>query len=235
MNVAWPLSSVGWSRPLERTDLRSRDRTIQYRVLCHSRTDGVLDLPGSVVGSTTDVRGVCIDDFIDWAHYPFFMSDPSPDGEHQPRVQFETSSEDVVTRGIVRGNHEVLADEKSREPPVGTGEDRHPTPVDYLLSSLVACQVSVLTQCLAKARVDEFHIAASADIDERVKPDLPEEMPQKSLVERIDVSVSLDVPAEYRTRAERCLEVYDQGCIVGQSIAAGIEYEPQTELTSASD
>lgn len=158
------------------------------------------------------------------------MSDGTQEAESIPRVQFETSAADPVTRGLVRGIHEVFSDEANHGPPVGTGEDRYPTPVDYLLSSLVACQISVLKQCLAKARVDEFQIKASADVADRVEFDLPEAMPQKSNVGRIEVRLSLTVPAEYESRASRCLEVYDQGCVVGQSIAAGIEYEPATEL-----
>jgi hypothetical protein len=34
----------------------------------------------------------------------------------------------------------------------------------------------------------------------------------------------------YEDRAQRCLDVYDTGCIVGQSLRAGIDYTPETSL-----
>lgn len=157
------------------------------------------------------------------------LSEDESEGK-TPRVQFKKTSDGIVARGVIRGVHEVFTDEYTHTPPVGTGDDVHPTPIDLLLSSLVACQLSVLSQTLDKARIDEFRIEGSADKKEEIDADIPEDIPDKSFIEHIDVDVTLEVPEKYEDRAKRCLEVYDQGCIVGQSIKAGIDYEPTTTL-----
>ncbi len=155
------------------------------------------------------------------------------DRSDEPRIRFEKSSADEFIEGTVRGKHTVLVDERDRGPPVGSGEDLHPTPVDYMLSSLVACQVAVLTQCLAKSRVEEFEIEATASVGRSGEGDVPDEMPENTAtrIEHVEVALDLTVPEEYESRADRCLEVYDRGCIVGQSFDAGVEYEPETSLS----
>lgn len=156
------------------------------------------------------------------------------DDASQPRVQLEKSAAEPFYEGLVRGEHTILGDERDKSPPVGSGEDHHPTPVDYLLWSLVACQAAVLSQCLAKARVEEFAISADADIDQAGAESVPEEMPThtEKRIETIKIDLQLEVPEEYESRASRCLEVYNQGCIVGQSLLAGIDYTPNVTFVS---
>lgn len=153
------------------------------------------------------------------------------------RVHFEKSSDGFFYIGTARETHQILVDERHKEPPVGSGKDLQPTPVDLMLASLLACQTAVLTQCLAKARIDQFQIEGSADIDDRSEEGVADEMPEHtgSRIEHVTVDVSLTVPPEFEERAGRCLEVYDQGCIVGQSMKAGIDYTPQTTLNTSSD
>jgi hypothetical protein len=50
-------------------------------------------------------------------------------------------------------------------------------------------------------------------------------------VKHIDIELELTVPEEYESRAQRCLDIYDQGCIVGQSYRAGVQYDPHVTLT----
>jgi organic hydroperoxide reductase OsmC/OhrA len=47
-------------------------------------------------------------------------------------------------------------------------------------------------------------------------------------ISHISVDLTLEVPGEYESRARRCLDVYDTGCVVGQSYRQGIEYTPST-------
>lgn len=49
-------------------------------------------------------------------------------------------------------------------------------------------------------------------------------------VSHVSVDLSLTVPAEFESRARRCLDVYDTGCVVGQSYRQGIQYTPRTSL-----
>lgn len=150
---------------------------------------------------------------------------PPKDGRFE-----KSSSEPGKTVGTVNAtgdSHRVVFDE-----PEPLGDDEHASPVAYMFSSLVACQLSVLAQCLEKSRVDEYEITADAEIDRRGRDEVAEEMPPHTAkrIEHIHIDIELEVPEEFQERAERCLEVYDKGCIVGQSFRAGIDYTPDTEL-----
>lgn len=150
-------------------------------------------------------------------------------------VRIETSNEDAVTRGLIRGSHEVILDE-STELEFG-GSDAGPSPVDLMLTSLVACQVSVLQQCFEKARIEEYDIEAEATIDQTGAGEIPEEMPLNTAkrVGHIVIDLDVSVPEEFEPRARRCLDVYDDGCIVGQSFRSGIDYDTVADLTVSTD
>ena len=153
---------------------------------------------------------------------------------HDHVVRLHHRSGERPVEGTIR-NHTVRVDD-SKTLEYG-GEDGAPSAVDYMVLGLLGCQLSALTQCLRKARIEEYEVAAEADLDDWRREDVSEELPE-NLVKRIDhLTVSLDVTVseEYEARAQRCLDVYDQGCIVGQSIRAGIEYTPETSLSIRSD
>jgi len=159
------------------------------------------------------------------------MSDSDSDGEDRT-AHLRKESDDYI-RGVLRDKHDIFFDEPE-DLPVGAGDDEYPSPVDYLLASLVGCQVSVLNQCLHKSRIEDFTIEADARIPpEAVGVDTTaEEMPNHTAnrIEHVEISLTVQVPEEYAKRAERCLEVYDEGCIVGRSFKAGINYTPTTSL-----
>jgi uncharacterized OsmC-like protein len=141
-----------------------------------------------------------------------------------------TSGSAYKTIGAVhadgRESHEIIFDE-----PDPRGDDDHPSPVMYLFASLVGCQMAVLCAALEKARIEDFRIKADAE-SERSLDEVAEEMPDGTAkrIEHIDIDLTLEVPKEYEDRAQRCLDVYDTGCIVGQSLRAGIDYTPETSL-----
>lgn len=147
------------------------------------------------------------------------------------RTVVTRSSDDDLATAIVRGRHEVQIDEPEWLP-MGIGNDEHPAPVDHLVIALVACQVEVLDQALQRARVETYDIEAAAEIDGLTMGDAPEGMPANTgqLIEHIDVEVTVETTAESEDRVQRCLEVYDGGCIVGQSYRAGIDYTPRTSV-----
>lgn len=159
--------------------------------------------------------------------------------ERRFRSVVERGSDDDRARGLVRGKHELYADEPEWLEAPGAGDDAHPAPVDYMVFGLVSCQLEVLDQALRKARIEDYHIRASAEVD-RVGEDQPaEEMlaHHAGRVSHISVDLTLEVPPEYESRAQRCLDVYDTGCVVGQSYRNGVEYTPTTtlELKDGSD
>lgn len=167
------------------------------------------------------------------------MAEPSEydiDDEYTEERRFTGTvtrrSDDEIARGSVRGKHDLFADEPEWIEEPGAGNDEHPAPVDYLLFGLVACQVEVLDQALQKARIEDYEIEGWAEVDGVGADEAAEEMlaHHGSRVEHITVEISLTVPPEFESRAQRCLEVYDTGCIVGQSYRHGIDYSPRTSL-----
>ena len=103
-----------------------------------------------------------------------------------------------------------------------------------MVASLVGCQISVLDQCLHRGGIEEFTIEANARIpsDSVRNDETATEMPAHTAtrIEHIEIDLTARVDPADASRAERCLEVYDQGCIVGQSFTEGISYTPTTSL-----
>lgn len=153
-------------------------------------------------------------------------------GERRFRTVVERSADDEIATGTVRGKHDLYADEPTWLEEPGAGNDTHPAPADYLVFGLAACQVEVLDQALRKARIEDYQITVEAEVD-RVGEDEPaDEMlaHHAGRISHIDVELTLSVPEEFEGRASRCLDVYDTGCVVGQSYRQGIEYTPTTSL-----
>ena len=146
-------------------------------------------------------------------------------------VTYEAGSDEEFTRALVRGKHEILYDEPAFLE-YGAGNDEHPGPVDNMVASLGACQISVLEQCLEKARIEDFHIEASLSADQVDREEIPDEMPSNTAqrIKHVEVTLRVTVPESDRGRAQRCIDVYDAGCIGGQSFRAGIEYTPEVTL-----
>ncbi|MDX1744387.1 MAG: OsmC family protein [Halobacteriales archaeon] len=127
-----------------------------------------------------------------------------------------------------RASQEIIFDE-----PEPKGRDEHPSPVMYMFASLVGCQLSVLNWCLEKGGVEDYYITADAHSLKHME-EVAEEMPETTgkRIDHFDIEIRLEVPEEFEARASRCLEVYDTGCVVGQSFRAGIDYTPETTLVT---
>lgn len=153
---------------------------------------------------------------------------------HDHDIQLNLKAGDRPVDGGVR-DHSFKIDD-SETLPYG-GHDLAPSAVDYMVAGLAGCQLAVLSQCLRKARIEDWEIEISAIPDDWWREEIPEELPENQVkrIEHIDVHVDVTVPEEYEERAQRCLEVYDQGCIVGQSFREGIEYTPETSLSVESE
>ena len=144
-------------------------------------------------------------------------------------AEISASSTEPYKTAEAREKHTVYSDEPEwTEMP---GGDEYPSPGDYLLLSLGLCQVSVLDQCLEKNCVDPYSIECTAEIDSWGLDDsVPEAMPEKTglRVDHISISMTVETTPENEAQAARCLEVYDEGCVVGQSI--GIDYDTFASL-----
>jgi len=140
--------------------------------------------------------------------------------------------DEPYTEATVRRKHTLHSDEPEWLP-AGAGDDAHPAPVDYLLTSLASCQVSVLQQCLEANGVAQYAIECGAELDEWGTDDVPAELPANTAyrTEHITVRMDLRTTEAHRDEADRCLTTYDEGCIVGQSLAGGIDYTPVATLS----
>jgi len=139
---------------------------------------------------------------------------------------------DEFKHGVLRDKHEILSDEPSWLP-VGAGQDAHPVPVDLLMGSLAMCQVSVLDQCLEANGVTDYEIHCEAELDEFSRDaDHPDEMPRHTAlrIDHVTLDITVTTTPEFAGQTETCLDVYDEGCIVGQSLAGGIDYTPVTSV-----
>lgn len=148
-------------------------------------------------------------------------------------VEFTIRPEDEYEEATLRGKHTLATDEPEWLPEGLAGDDEHPAPVDFLLMSLASCQASVLRQCLERNGVNQYRIDCDAVIDDYYREnDHPDEMPPHTALRigHITVTMKLTTTPEFSDAANRCLMTYDDGCIVGQSIAGGIDYTPLTSL-----
>lgn len=147
--------------------------------------------------------------------------------------EMAVTHDDEYKTASLRGKHTLYSDEPEWLPEGLAGNDAHPAPVDYLIMSLATCQVSVLRQCLERNGVEEYRIECDAVLDGYDRDeDHPEYMPRHTALRigHITVNMVLVTTPAYERSADRCLTVYDDGCIVGQSISAAIDYTPLTAL-----
>lgn len=145
-----------------------------------------------------------------------------------------TTDDDPYASADARGTHQFQSDEPDWLP-TGAGNDDHPAPVDYLVSSLAMCQASVLAQLLEDEGVETYDVTCVASIDDwAMRDDHPDALPRHTgaLIEHLTVDVTLETTAAHREAADRCLALYDEGCIVGNSLAAGVEYTTETSLVT---
>lgn len=154
--------------------------------------------------------------------------------QEQFTATLTASSGAQYTFGTLRDKHELVSDEPEWLPEGMAGDDDHPAPVDFLLMSLASCQASVLQQCLERNGVEEYRIECEAVLDEYdIDENPPDEMSAHTAlrVGHITVTMALETTERFKDTANRCLTVYDDGCIVGQSLRGGIDYTPLTTLT----
>lgn len=134
------------------------------------------------------------------------------------------ASEDRTNYIQVRG-HELYTDEPadlSHSFKKG-GRGEAPSAFDYLLSAVMGCQVNTLEQMLHKARVEEYDVDAECTGFTVTEDDIKR-------VQRIDLSITLVVPEADESRAQRCLDVYEKGCVIGETVKRGVDVRVEKSL-----
>jgi hypothetical protein len=142
----------------------------------------------------------------------------------------------TICRGTARG-HELSSDEPGWIEPPGDGRDAAPPPVGYAVLAPAVCQLEVLDQALRAAHVDEYDSSVEGVLDgvTTESPDVDEPAGEMrghhgGRMSHLTLESNLEVPEGYEG-ARRVLDVYDTGCVVGQSDQGGTDYTPEASLS----
>ncbi|HSH46676.1 MAG TPA: OsmC family protein [Longimicrobiales bacterium] len=110
------------------------------------------------------------------------------------------------------GVPELVTDEG---PPLGDGNG--PTPSRLLAAAVGNCLSASLLFCLGKRGVE------LKDLGTRVKGTIVRNENKRLRIGSLHVQLEPTLPAEDMQRMERCLEVFRDYCIVGESVREGID------------
>lgn len=123
-------------------------------------------------------------------------------------------------------NHTMFTDEP---PDLGHsfkkgGRGEAPSAFDYLITAAMGCQVNTLEQMLHKARVEQYEIEADCTGFTLTESNVKR-------IQKLELAIELRVPTEKESAGRRCLDVYEQGCVVGETLKRGMAFTVEKELT----
>lgn len=109
-------------------------------------------------------------------------------------------------------------------PPLGEGHG--PNPARLLGTAVGHCLASSLLFCLRKAQIPVEALSV------RVSGALGRNDAGRFRVEGLSVELDLDIDPAHRTRASRCLSIFEDYCIVTESVRAGVPVEVTVATTA---
>lgn len=113
--------------------------------------------------------------------------------------------------------------------PVPLGSGGGPNAARVLATAVGHCLAASLLFCLKKSRVDVQRMTATVDgtfqRNER----------GRLRIASLRVHLNPTVPPDQRTRMQRCLDVFEDYCIVSQSVGQGISIETLVDTVPAQD
>ncbi len=111
------------------------------------------------------------------------------------------------------------------EPPP-LGESAGPNPARMLAAALGGCLAASLTFCLRRARADA---TVSADVEAHLERNAA----GRFRIADVDVDLTVDVDADELQRVMRCEGLFEDFCIVTQSVRQGIPVRVRTSERTA--
>lgn len=111
------------------------------------------------------------------------------------------------------------------EPPP-LGKDRGPNPARLLAAAIANCLCASLLFCTRRARVELGPIHAE------VKMQLVRNENKRLRVGKVEVVIDPRLSEAEREKAARCLEIFEDFCIVTQSVREGIDISVSVEVSS---
>jgi uncharacterized OsmC-like protein len=106
-------------------------------------------------------------------------------------------------------------------PPLGGGAG--PSPTRMLATAVGHCLGASLMFCLRKARIDVD------GLEVRVEGRMARTAAGRLRVGGLSVRLAPGIPAAQRQRAARCLEIFQDYCVVTESVRAGLEVDVVVE------
>ena len=110
-------------------------------------------------------------------------------------------------------------------PPLGRNEG--PNPSRMLAMAVAGCLGASLLFCLRKSRVD----VAGMRTDVRVSNG--RNAKGRLRVQKVDVRLAPSVPADQQERMARCLELFEEFCVVSSAVRDGIAIDVRVETQPA--
>ena len=107
--------------------------------------------------------------------------------------------------------------------PLPLGKGRGPNPAQLLAAAVGSCLAAGLTFCLRKARIDVGGLRT------KVEGTLVRNAAGRLRVGSLRVRLSPEVYPEDRDRLERCSALFEDFCLVTQSVREGIDIEVAVE------
>jgi uncharacterized OsmC-like protein len=106
-------------------------------------------------------------------------------------------------------------------PPLGRSNG--PAPSRLLAAAVANCLASSLHFCLRKSRVDVRGMGAT------VETTMARNERGRLRIERLDVTLAPGVKPEELDRVERCKELFEEYCVVTESVRSGIDVRVTVE------
>jgi uncharacterized OsmC-like protein len=110
-------------------------------------------------------------------------------------------------------------------PPLGEGGG--PNPAALLTTAVTNCLSASLAFCLRKSRIDVLGLHASG----RARQERNDA--GRMRITGIDVILTVRVPAEQVARVDRCVGIFEDYCIVTQSVRRGIDVQATVDVEAA--
>ncbi|MBI4484052.1 MAG: OsmC family protein [Acidobacteria bacterium] len=111
--------------------------------------------------------------------------------------------------------------------PLPLGEGKGPSAARVLSAALGNCLSASALFCLRKARIPVNGMRTT------VETRLARSPQGRQRIGGVTVRIALDVPPEDRGRVGRCLELFEDFCVVTQSVRQGISVDVDVEISEA--
>lgn len=141
------------------------------------------------------------------------------DGDRISRITMELDSRYKFLIDFNVAGAPILAVDEP--PPLGEG--RGPNAARLLAAAVGNCMSASALYCLRKARIDVKSMRTTVEFETRRNER------GRVRVREIDVRIEPEVSDEDRPRMQRCLEIFDDYCVVTQSVRAGIKVNAEVD------